>query len=334
ILRTFIEGLKPEIQEEVKARQPYTLKAAISFVRHQEERLNYEARKTRVAPRLVALKLSPPPTVSRPPQPQKLTREDLHDRSTKGLCGCCDKLWSLEHKCKKETPLMIAPTEEPKLEDTTLESDEKDMKEKPQSTAHTFHTPPQILDIDGFIKHRPVTILVDTWSSNDLMNDKRKQVTLCGKRENEEKMILTQCLEKLAEISGTSAEPSRLLPTRLHGPRMLVLQGEPPAHIWPYCCSHFQRTKAKKIVQKTWEIRIIQRQPSLAMTLYLQKLCLFVCKDKFFLKCHIQLNQLWFLMQCSLILGYFHDFTEERTIVLKIFPDDDLGSTAHDRKKE
>ncbi|RWW01229.1 hypothetical protein GW17_00035749 [Ensete ventricosum] len=39
-------------------------------------------------------------------------------------------------------------------------------------------------------------------------------------------------------------------------------------------------------------------------------------------------------MQCSLILGYFHDFTEERTMILKVFPDDDLGSTAHDCKKE
>ncbi|RZS12960.1 hypothetical protein BHM03_00044470 [Ensete ventricosum] len=39
-------------------------------------------------------------------------------------------------------------------------------------------------------------------------------------------------------------------------------------------------------------------------------------------------------MQCSLISGYFHDFIEERTMMLKVFPDDDLGSTAHDRKKE
>ncbi|RWV85599.1 hypothetical protein GW17_00052599 [Ensete ventricosum] len=141
------------------------------------------------------------------------------------------------------------------------------MKEKPQSAAHTFHAPPQILDIDSFIKHQLVTILADTRSSNDLMNDKRKHVTLYGKGKNEEKMISTQCLEKLAEILSTSAEPSRLLPTRLHDPRML-------------------------------------------------------------------LNQLWVLMQCSLISGYFHDFTEERTMMLKVFPDDDLGSTAHDRKKE
>ncbi|RWW67124.1 hypothetical protein BHE74_00025449 [Ensete ventricosum] len=57
-------------------------------------------------------------------------------------------------------------------------------------------------------------------------------------------------------------------------------------------------------------------------------------RDKLFLKCHIQLNQLWVLMQHSLISGYFHDFTEEWTMMLKVFPDDDLGSTAHDHKKE
>ncbi|RWV79453.1 hypothetical protein GW17_00059417 [Ensete ventricosum] len=80
-----VEGEDP--LEEVKARQPYTLKTAISFERHQEERLNYEAQKTRVAPRPTAPKLSPPPTINRPPQPQKLIREDLHDGSTKSLCG-------------------------------------------------------------------------------------------------------------------------------------------------------------------------------------------------------------------------------------------------------
>ncbi|RWV90485.1 hypothetical protein GW17_00047306 [Ensete ventricosum] len=208
------------------------------------------------------------------------------------------------------------------------------MKEKPQSAARTFHAPPQILDIDDFIKHQPITILTDNRSSNDLMNYKRIQVTLCGKGENEEKMISTQCLETLVEISSTSAEPSRLLPTVLHDPHMLVLQGEPPAHIRPYYSPHFQRTEAKKIVQGKREIRIIRPQPSLAMTLYLQKLYLFVCRDKLFLKCHIQLNQLWVLMQCFLISVYFHDFTEEQTMMLKVFPNDDLGSTAHDRKKE
>ncbi|RWW40814.1 hypothetical protein BHE74_00053740 [Ensete ventricosum] len=39
-------------------------------------------------------------------------------------------------------------------------------------------------------------------------------------------------------------------------------------------------------------------------------------------------------MQCSLISGYFHDFIEERTMMLKVFLDDDIGSMARDRKKE
>ncbi|RZS00727.1 hypothetical protein BHM03_00030481 [Ensete ventricosum] len=39
-------------------------------------------------------------------------------------------------------------------------------------------------------------------------------------------------------------------------------------------------------------------------------------------------------MQCSLISGYFHNFIEERTIMLKVFRDNDLESMAHDRKKE
>ncbi|RWV85625.1 hypothetical protein GW17_00052568 [Ensete ventricosum] len=70
------------------------------------------------------------------------------------------------------------------------------------------------------------------------------------------------------------------------------------------------------------------------MILYLQKLCLFVYRDKLFLKCHIQLNQLWVLMQYFLISSYFHDFTEEWTMMLKVFRNDDLRSTAHDHKKE
>ncbi|RZS02182.1 hypothetical protein BHM03_00032168 [Ensete ventricosum] len=148
------------------------------------------------------------PIYHQPVTPKKLTREEFRDRSAKGLCWHCNKLWCRDHHCKKERPLLVEPTEEPKLKDMALESEEKDMKEKPQSAAHTFHAPPQILDIDGFIKNQPITILADTRNSNDLMNDKRKQVTLCGKGENKEKMISTQCLEKLAEISGTSAEPS------------------------------------------------------------------------------------------------------------------------------
>ncbi|RRT39377.1 hypothetical protein B296_00045463 [Ensete ventricosum] len=63
------------------------------------------------------------------------------------------------------------------------------------------------------------------------------------------------------------------------------------------------------------------------------KLYLFVCRDKLFLKCHLQLNQLQLLMQRSQISGYFHDLSEERTTLPKVFPIDDLRSTTNDCKK-
>ncbi|RZS26351.1 hypothetical protein BHM03_00059675 [Ensete ventricosum] len=148
--------------------------AAISFARHQEERLNYKARKTRVSPRPAAPKLSPPPTVSRPPQPHELTREDLHDGSTKGLCGCYDKLWSLEHKCKKEIPLMIAPTKEPKLEDMTLKPKEKDTPQLATCTVPTLagYTNLQTLKIEGFLEQKSVIILIDAGSTHNFMSNK------------------------------------------------------------------------------------------------------------------------------------------------------------------
>ncbi|RWW40979.1 hypothetical protein BHE74_00053571 [Ensete ventricosum] len=122
----------------------------------------------------------------------------------------------------------------------------KNTKEDPQSVdcmAHTLagYVNPQVIKDEESLKQQSVTILIKTRSPNDLMNGKVKQVTLHGKRGSEEK---TQRLEKFA----TSIEPSRFHPTRLHDLRMLILQGEPPAHIRLYYCPHPQRVEAKKII--------------------------------------------------------------------------------------
>ncbi|RRT83060.1 hypothetical protein B296_00000528 [Ensete ventricosum] len=45
-----VNATRLEIRGEVKARQQYTLMATISFARIQEEQLNHEVRRTRVAP--------------------------------------------------------------------------------------------------------------------------------------------------------------------------------------------------------------------------------------------------------------------------------------------
>ncbi|RZR94435.1 hypothetical protein BHM03_00023122 [Ensete ventricosum] len=57
-----IQEIPTIVSRQVKARQPYTLMAAIAFARLQEERLNHEARKIRVTPRPAMPKPSAPST--------------------------------------------------------------------------------------------------------------------------------------------------------------------------------------------------------------------------------------------------------------------------------
>ena len=107
--------------------------AAISFARHQEEQLNHEARRTRVAPQPVILKPSAPPTIDQVPTPKRLTREELRERYAKGLCWHCDEPWSREHRCSKGGLLMIEPIEEEVIEHPkeSLEYEEEDAEEEP-----------------------------------------------------------------------------------------------------------------------------------------------------------------------------------------------------------
>ncbi|RRT42226.1 hypothetical protein B296_00039088 [Ensete ventricosum] len=82
---TVIEGLKPEIKCEVKAQQPYTLRAAISFACIHEERLNNNVRRTKIMNRPTTIKPSSSPAANRTFQPNELTQEELCDRFVKGL---------------------------------------------------------------------------------------------------------------------------------------------------------------------------------------------------------------------------------------------------------
>ncbi|RWV98550.1 hypothetical protein GW17_00038591 [Ensete ventricosum] len=100
---------------------------------------------------------------------------------------------------------------------------------------------------------------------------------------------------QLAKISSASAEPSRLPPSKLHDLHTLSLPREPPGVVQPYCYPHLQKAEARRIAQKMKETRTIRPPISPSMTLCLHKLYIFVYRDQFFLKYHIQSNQLWLL---------------------------------------
>lgn len=116
--------------------------AAISFARHQDERLNHEAWRTRVAPQPEILKPSASRTVDRVPAPKRLTREELWEQYAKRLCWYCDEPWSYNHCCRKERLLLIEPIEEEVIEHSkeSLKHNEEDAEEEPQLTDVTVHT--------------------------------------------------------------------------------------------------------------------------------------------------------------------------------------------------
>ncbi|RZR80798.1 hypothetical protein BHM03_00006887 [Ensete ventricosum] len=134
-------------------------------------RLNQDARRTRTTPRPTTYK--PPSIPSHPSLPKKLIRE-LRDRSAKGLCWHCDELWSRYHRCKKGRLLLSETLED--VEEVVQEHEVEVTDEEEQLIDITMHALagyaiPQTMKIGGFRKQQSITILIDTRSSNNFMNN-------------------------------------------------------------------------------------------------------------------------------------------------------------------
>ncbi|RRT63693.1 hypothetical protein B296_00039086 [Ensete ventricosum] len=67
---------------------------------------------------------------------KKLTRDELHERSAKGLCWHCDEPWSREHRCKKGRLLMIEP-----MKDEDSEPSEEGLEPKEEAREEEPHWP-------------------------------------------------------------------------------------------------------------------------------------------------------------------------------------------------
>ncbi|RRT51273.1 hypothetical protein B296_00024420 [Ensete ventricosum] len=82
-----------------------------------------------------------PSTAIRAPAPKKLTRDELRERSAKGLCWHCDKPWSQEHRYKKGWLLVIELVEDEDSEPSEegLEPKEEATEEEPQPSDYAVH---------------------------------------------------------------------------------------------------------------------------------------------------------------------------------------------------
>ncbi|RZR85802.1 hypothetical protein BHM03_00012841 [Ensete ventricosum] len=124
----------------------------------------------RTTPRPTAYK---PPVPSHPSLPKELTKE-LWDQSAKGLCWHCDEPWSHDHRYKKGRLLLIEPLEEV---EEVWEHEEEVADEEQQPIDITMHAlagyaNPQTMKVGGLLKQQPITVLIDTGTTNNFINSK------------------------------------------------------------------------------------------------------------------------------------------------------------------
>ncbi|RWW52976.1 hypothetical protein BHE74_00040577 [Ensete ventricosum] len=107
----------------------------------QEEQLNHEVQRTRIAPRPAMLRSTTPSTTIQAPAPKKLTRDKLRERSAEELCWNYDEPWSREHHYKKGRLLVIEPAkaEDNETSEEALEPKEEAMEEESPSANYAVH---------------------------------------------------------------------------------------------------------------------------------------------------------------------------------------------------
>jgi hypothetical protein len=179
LVGTFIEGLQSEIRREVKAQRPRTITAAFSNARVQEERLSEEKHKTTKVVSRMSGGSTGAPNLPRKPYATRLTQEELKQRTAKGLCWHCDEKWHRGHQCKQGKLLMIEPVEVPMHSDINggeSDSDNEESETTDDLLAVTVHalagySNPQTMRVSGYIKRQPVTVLIDTGSTNNFLDE-------------------------------------------------------------------------------------------------------------------------------------------------------------------
>ena len=174
LLNLFIGTLKDKIQNEVCLFKPTSLENAFMVARKVESKnLVMVTRKT--TPN--TSKESNVPSMNSP-QPTRLTPQQLEETREKGLCFNCDNKYSKGHKCSERKLLYInceeeeADDEEPSQAEEIKETTTEEIT--PTISCRALHGifTPQTLKIEGYIKKRNATMLIDCGSTHNLIHCK------------------------------------------------------------------------------------------------------------------------------------------------------------------
>eukprot|EP00253_Pinus_taeda_P025585 PITA_25585 len=187
----FISGLKEAIKAHVQLHQPPTWLEACKVAHDVECAL--AALTTH--PNFIAKGCtSQAHSTTQTLKVQKVSPVEMAERRKQGLCYYYDENYSPGHKCKEPNFFQIDATdyssseEDPPLEEPEAVEEDNQKDNVPDEPVISLHalagiSSPQTLKIRGFIKHRPVVVLIDSGSTHNFIHQKVAEAVHCFVRE-------------------------------------------------------------------------------------------------------------------------------------------------------
>jgi len=183
----FINSLKEAIKAQVLLHHPPTWTEACKVACNVERALAAQYSRPNFS-----AKGRPPqaPNTTQALKVQKVSPADMVERRKQGLFYYCDEKYSPGHKCKEPNFFQIDATdyssteEDPPLEEhKALEEDhqKENVFDEPIISLHALAgiSSPQTLKIRGFLKHRPVVVLIDSGSTHNFIDQKVTDTVHC-----------------------------------------------------------------------------------------------------------------------------------------------------------
>eukprot|EP00253_Pinus_taeda_P030509 PITA_30509 len=183
----FLSGLKEAIKAHVQLHHPPTWLEACKVARDVERALAALATRPNFPSKG---RTSQAHNATQTLKVQKVSPVEMVERRKQGLCYYCDEKYSPGHKYKEPKSFQIDATdyssseEDPPLEEPEAVEEDNQKDNVPDEPVISLHalagiSSPQTLKIRGFIKHRPVVVLIDSGSIHNFIHQKVAEAVHC-----------------------------------------------------------------------------------------------------------------------------------------------------------
>eukprot|EP00253_Pinus_taeda_P026095 PITA_26095 len=248
----FISGIKDAIQAHVRMHHPATWLAVYTMAREVERSLAAQSPRPNFTAKGHPTQAS---STTQTLKVQKVSPVEMAERRKQGLCYYCDDKYSPGHKCKEPRFFQIDANEEAPPFEGLEEEDEDNQQDNelpstPEEPVISLHalawiSSPQTLKIRGFVKHRPVVVLIDSGSTHNFIHQRVVEAV--------------HCFVKAVSNFQVFDKPHELPPSRgEHDHSITLVPGAQPPNVCPYRYPFAQKNEIEKIIKELLEAGVIR----------------------------------------------------------------------------